>query len=148
MTCEPAGPCWPHKKTRPVSNTPRSPLEPLKNTRYDGSSGRNEVVRGLAACTFCHCLRREGILTTNHKLLDSRCPYPQTQRCPTCLCILPILCALRQFPGHWHGTHGLVAMTSAQHAEGRQFDPGWVYPCNAPAYCIRRPFSGGQAGLA
>ena len=25
------------------------------------------------------------------------------------------------------GTHGLVAMTSAQHAEGRQFDPGWVY---------------------
>ena len=24
-------------------------------------------------------------------------------------------------------THGLVAMTSAQHAEGRQFDPGWVY---------------------
>ena len=26
-----------------------------------------------------------------------------------------------------HGTHGLVAMTSASHAEGRQFDPGWVY---------------------
>ena len=26
-----------------------------------------------------------------------------------------------------HGTHGLVAMTSAYHAEGRQFDPGWVY---------------------
>ena len=26
-----------------------------------------------------------------------------------------------------HGTHGLVAMTSAQHAEGRQLDPGWVY---------------------
>ena len=24
-------------------------------------------------------------------------------------------------------TCGLVAMTSAQHAEGRQFDPGWVY---------------------
>ena len=24
-------------------------------------------------------------------------------------------------------THGLVAMTSAQHAEGRHFDPGWVY---------------------
>eukprot|EP00975_Prorocentrum_lima_P027912 5869096-Prorocentrum_lima.AAC.1 len=24
-------------------------------------------------------------------------------------------------------THGLVAMTSAQHAEDRQFDPGWVY---------------------
>ena len=23
-------------------------------------------------------------------------------------------------------THGLVAMTSASHAEGRQFDPGWV----------------------
>ena len=29
---------------------------------------------------------------------------------------------------HFHqSTHGLVAMTSAQHAEGRQFDPGWVY---------------------
>ena len=26
-----------------------------------------------------------------------------------------------------YGTHGLVAMTSAQHAEGCQFDPGWVY---------------------
>ena len=24
-------------------------------------------------------------------------------------------------------THGLVAMTSAPHAEGRQFVPGWVY---------------------
>ena len=23
-------------------------------------------------------------------------------------------------------THGLVAMTSASHAEGRQFDPGWM----------------------
>ena len=27
-------------------------------------------------------------------------------------------------------TSGLVAMTSAQHAEGRQFDPGWVYSQN------------------
>ena len=26
-----------------------------------------------------------------------------------------------------HGTSGLVAMTSASHAEGRQFDPGLVY---------------------
>ena len=26
-----------------------------------------------------------------------------------------------------HGTHGLVAMTPAQHAGGRQFNPGWVY---------------------
>ena len=26
-----------------------------------------------------------------------------------------------------HGTSGLVAMTSASHAEGRQFDPGQVY---------------------
>ena len=25
------------------------------------------------------------------------------------------------------GIHGLVAMTSAAHAEGRQFDPGWMY---------------------
>ena len=27
----------------------------------------------------------------------------------------------------FHGTSGLVAMTSASHAEGRQFDPGLVY---------------------
>ena len=26
-----------------------------------------------------------------------------------------------------NGTSGLVAMTSASHAEGRQFDPGQVY---------------------
>ena len=35
------------------------------------------------------------------------------------------------FRTHWviscMSTHGLVAMTSAQHAEGRQFEPGWVY---------------------
>ena len=31
-------------------------------------------------------------------------------------------------PTH-QSTHGLVAMTSASHAEGRQFDPGWVYLC-------------------
>ena len=32
------------------------------------------------------------------------------------------------------GTCGLVAMTSASHAEGRQFDPGQVYLCvNATA---------------
>ena len=30
-----------------------------------------------------------------------------------------------------HGTHGLAAMTSAYHAEGRQFDPGWVYGTHA-----------------
>ena len=28
---------------------------------------------------------------------------------------------------HQHGTLGLVAMTSAQHTEGRQLDPGRVY---------------------
>ena len=28
---------------------------------------------------------------------------------------------------HLNGTSGLVAMTSASHAEGRQFDPGLVY---------------------
>ena len=28
------------------------------------------------------------------------------------------------------GTCGLVAMTSASHAEGRQFDPGQVYSCS------------------
>ena len=39
--------------------------------------------------------------------------------------------ALQAFPFadgfHQHGTCGLVAMTSASHAEGRQFDPGQVY---------------------
>ena len=30
-------------------------------------------------------------------------------------------------PNFTLSTCGLVAMTSAQHAEGRQFDPGWVY---------------------
>ena len=30
-------------------------------------------------------------------------------------------------PFNMHGTSGLVAMTSASHAEGRQFDPGLVY---------------------
>ena len=29
-------------------------------------------------------------------------------------------------------TCGLVAMTSASHAEGRQFDPGQVYVCEEP----------------
>ena len=28
---------------------------------------------------------------------------------------------------NWQSTCGLVAMTSASHAEGRQFDPGQVY---------------------
>ena len=32
-----------------------------------------------------------------------------------------------------HGTSGLVAMTSASHAEGRQFDPGLVYILNPGA---------------
>ena len=32
-------------------------------------------------------------------------------------------------PSNKHGTSGLVAMTSASHAEGRQFDPGLVYIC-------------------
>ena len=33
---------------------------------------------------------------------------------------------------HNQSTHGLVAMTSASHAEGRQFDPGWVYSTKTP----------------
>ena len=44
------------------------------------------------------------------------------------------------------GTRGLVAMTSAQHAEGRQFDPGRVYlaalrngyKVNAEAHIVRQ----------
>ena len=44
-----------------------------------------------------------------------------------------------------YSTCGLVAMTSAQHAEGRQFDPGQVYccdagmvlsPCDIRIYCV------------
>ena len=34
------------------------------------------------------------------------------------------------------GTRGLVAMTSAQHAESRQFDPGGVYVGSGVAICI------------
>ena len=30
-------------------------------------------------------------------------------------------------PSMYNSTCGLVAMTSASHAEGRQFNPGWVY---------------------
>ena len=38
---------------------------------------------------------------------------------------------------------GLVAMTSASHAEGCQFDPGWVYVGPRPAYtCLVGLFSG------
>ena len=36
-------------------------------------------------------------------------------------------------PFNKHGTSGLVAMTSASHAEGRQFDPGLVYICGSRA---------------
>ena len=35
-------------------------------------------------------------------------------------------------------TCGLVAMTAASHAEGRQFDPGQVYLRLALAYCMAR----------
>ena len=38
-----------------------------------------------------------------------------------------VLCVNKAFGLNLLCTHGLVAMTSAQHAEGRQFDPGWVY---------------------
>ena len=37
-----------------------------------------------------------------------------------------------------HSTCGLVAMTSAQHAEGRQFDPGQVYAGSAMCHCQLR----------
>ena len=46
------------------------------------------------------------------------------------LCVrrLASVCALQTtFGNGFHGTCGLVAMTSASHAEGRQFDPGQVY---------------------
>ena len=35
-----------------------------------------------------------------------------------------------------NGTSGLVAMTSASHAEGRQFDPGLVYFVAPPRFLI------------
>ncbi len=43
--------------------------------------------------------------------------------------------------GSIQGTRGLVAMTSAQHAEGRQFDPGRVYGALAWVYvwCAQAP---------
>ena len=42
---------------------------------------------------------------------------------------LSIMCSMYRgcFENEFSGTRGLVAMTSAQHAEGRQFDPGRVY---------------------
>ena len=36
-------------------------------------------------------------------------------------------------------TCGLVAMTSASHAEGHQFDPGQVYPCLCATPADRHP---------
>ena len=36
-----------------------------------------------------------------------------------------------------HGTSGLVAMTSASHAEGRQFDPGLVYFVAQPMHRLK-----------
>ena len=36
-----------------------------------------------------------------------------------------------------HGTSGLVAMTSASHAEGRQFDPGLVYFVAQPVHRLK-----------
>ena len=44
---------------------------------------------------------------------------------------LPLLLEIMRLKFLWNyfriGTCGLVAMTSASHAEGRQFDPGQVY---------------------
>ena len=38
-----------------------------------------------------------------------------------------------------NGTCGLVAMTSASHAEGRQFDPGQVYVLQYSRQTLPRP---------
>ena len=47
-----------------------------------------------------------------------------------------------------HRTCGLVAMTSASHAEGRQFDPGQVYfPSRAVSRTRSRNRLGGAAGI-
>ena len=50
---------------------------------------------------------------------------------------------------HWSKlptcTHGLVAMTSAQHAEGPEFDPQWVYIVHE--HC-QSPCDGGGQGMA
>ena len=44
------------------------------------------------------------------------------------------------------GTCGLVAMTSASHAEGRQFDPGQVYAEHPAPRLTEYGGSSGQAG--
>ena len=50
--------------------------------------------------------------------------------------VFTFVCAILR-PCH-QSTHGLVAMTSASHAEGRQFDPGWVYviPTSCKTLCV------------
>ena len=54
---------------------------------------------------------------------------PPEQRVPRCLAawFQVMLFHVCGQPLSMHGTSGLVAMTSASHAEGRQFDPGLVY---------------------
>jgi hypothetical protein len=60
--------------------------------------------------------------------IDASKPPPYRARCLGVSPCIPLPCP-------WHlssnGTIGLVAMTSASHAEGRQLDPGRVYfrPC-------------------
>ena len=50
---------------------------------------------------------------------------------------LLLVCSLFPHP-RFQGTCGLVAMTSASHGEGRQFDPGQVYREIACASTLRR----------
>ena len=82
----------------------------------------------------------------------SRLAFPLCQRCLRSLCraarhYSPTKVWYPEISAHrtWRTseqrsirTHGLVAMMSAQHAEGRQFDPGWVYGSEqgGPLCCI------------
>ena len=56
--------------------------------------------------------------------LEVKGAWVQTQ-CKHRLCLM--LCFMITQPQMEMSTCGLVAMTSASHAEGRQFDPGQVY---------------------
>ena len=93
-----------------------------------------------STCTSC-CLPR---LPTPHFLCSAPTRGPPATtgdlELPT-RCRPPLAGRLRTGPG-WHGhlqagTCGLVAMTSAQHAEGRQFDPGQVYCLGARRNSLR-----------
>ena len=66
---------------------------------------------------------------------SAMCPIEKNTLCPYGGCALDVQGVWNPQRGRWGarsnpmctGTCGLVAMTPASHAEGRQFDPGQVY---------------------